>query len=487
MVGNICNVISGTNFTVGFYQILSAVPGVSITVDRAVATGVGAAGVVNIGGALSLGSAAGVTDTIVATTFVAGNTVWVNTSGATLAATFTVTAGASGTPINISGYQTVRGDNPTGANRPTITCSTFTFNPGSNNMLRNFIFTGSGTNVLTVGGGAQGITRNCKIINTSTTVNRTACNIGSTNSFVIDCEAISYRGFAYMISNTASIMGCYAHDSSVGIALSNTSVVIIRACLVDSCAIAAVNNTGSGIVAVALIEGCTFYGSENKTGNGINIVSGTTALHLINNIFYGFVTGINDANAAGVNFGDYNLLFNNTTNYTNFTAGANDVLLNPGLSQVAQITGTNGTTSGSVLTSAGANFGAVVDNVDFVYIVSGTGITVGQYPITSHTATTLTLGIAPGDSGVADKVFQITTGNNFAGGPNIKQIAFPHAFQGGLTTSYGDLGGVQRDGDADQPAASDVKQGVIFDAGQKTGTFVAGGGGATVLGSARVV
>lgn len=53
MVGNIFQVISGTNFTLGFFQVLSVVVGVSVTADRNVCTGVGASGVINIGGALA--------------------------------------------------------------------------------------------------------------------------------------------------------------------------------------------------------------------------------------------------------------------------------------------------------------------------------------------------------------------------------------------------------------------------------------------------
>lgn len=52
MVGNVIQITSGTNFTVGFYQIKSVSVGVSITVDRNCTTAAGASGVGNIGGAL---------------------------------------------------------------------------------------------------------------------------------------------------------------------------------------------------------------------------------------------------------------------------------------------------------------------------------------------------------------------------------------------------------------------------------------------------
>ena len=59
MVNNIAQITGGTNFiqagaasTTSFYQIVSQVTGVSVTLDRAATTGSGSAGTMNIGGAL---------------------------------------------------------------------------------------------------------------------------------------------------------------------------------------------------------------------------------------------------------------------------------------------------------------------------------------------------------------------------------------------------------------------------------------------------
>lgn len=49
MKGKVVKLISGTNFTVGIYVVSSVVDGVSLTLDRAAATGVGANGVILIG------------------------------------------------------------------------------------------------------------------------------------------------------------------------------------------------------------------------------------------------------------------------------------------------------------------------------------------------------------------------------------------------------------------------------------------------------
>ncbi len=71
MVGNICYVVSGTNFTAGRYEIISAVVGVSFTTDSNCTTGAGLSGVINVGGSLALP-----TDAILET-MKAGNRVFI--------------------------------------------------------------------------------------------------------------------------------------------------------------------------------------------------------------------------------------------------------------------------------------------------------------------------------------------------------------------------------------------------------------------------
>ncbi len=104
MVGNIAHIISGTNFTVGWYEITSVSPGVSITLDRNCASGIGALGAVNIGGAISLGSSTtNQTDTNWAAVPISGNTIYL-TGSVTFAATFTVATGVSLIGIQTQAY-----------------------------------------------------------------------------------------------------------------------------------------------------------------------------------------------------------------------------------------------------------------------------------------------------------------------------------------------------------------------------------------------
>lgn len=455
MVGNGAHVISGTNFTVGWYQIISVVVGVSITCDRNVATGIGATGVINVGGGMSLNSAtANQTDTNLCAALVAGNTVWVK-GALTVNGSPSVTIGSAGIPIVFNGYQTTHGDNPTGANRPSLNMQTTgIFGLNTRNQMNNVILTGSSAIILNAN--TDGFINNCKVTNTSITAAQAAISIAGANALIQNTEAISYRGNAIAASVGVIVDGCYIHDSNIGFSQGGAAAMFISDSIISSCVTAAITTTATSAFPL-MVKGCTLYGAENKLGTGAILLSGVTDAVLLNTIIYGFTTGINDANASGNNMENYNDFFNNTTNRTNISTGANSITTNPSFTSVAQITGTNGTTSGSVLTSSGANFGSVTDNVDFCYLVSGTGITAGQYLITAHTTTTLTLDIAPGTNATADKVFQVTTGHNFApSGAGLNGTAFPGVFQAGLTTSSSKIGAVQTAGGASAATTSAV-------------------------------
>lgn len=170
------------------------------------------------------------------------------------------------------------------------------------------------------------------------------------------------------------------------------------------------------------ILGNTSYGAET-TPIGIGFrTTGATGPNIIilNNIFYGLATAIEIGTVQqDTIFEDYNTFYNCTTNRTRIATGSNSLTTNPSFTSISHITGTNGTTSGSVLTSSGADFSIVTDNVDYVRIVSGTGVTAMNYPIISHTLNTLTLNTAPGTNATADKVFVIYLGHNFLPTANI--------------------------------------------------------------------
>lgn len=469
-VGNIMHITAGTSWTTGWYQIVSVSAGAA-TLDRACGSAATlAAGSYCVGGAINFGNAT--TDAAWGVQISAGQTIWMKAGTyATMLANVTLSAGAATTSLlNMYGYNTTRGDAPTGAARPLINTGAFLFITVIKMRLQNIQFTGTGASVLQAGSGC--LATNLKVTNTSTTAARNAINMPSANAILYNCEAISYRGVGIRMAATPlTVTGCYVHDSNIGIQISTYGVV--QSCIVESCVTSAIDLPG-GNGTYAFLNGNTLYGSEFKTGIGVNVTSGT-ALYLMNNLIYGFSTGVTDASTGFTSFGDFNNFYNNTADVGGvWTKGANDKALNPSMSGVAQVRGTTATTSGTVLTDSSANFSNVVDGQDFVYIVSGTGITAGQYKITAHTATTLTLDIAPGTSATADKIYQVTTGRNFSVGLTMRATGFPALYPAGLSRAYPDIGAVQRyEYFSTDPGAANVLLGVSYtssDAAQ-TGTL----------------
>lgn len=368
MVGNVAKINSGTNFTVGWYEIISVVVGTSITLDRTCTTAAGSAGAVKIGGYLSLGSA----DDAVFEALAPGNKLYIEKGTYTIDGNVSVANdGTAALPINIVGRDGSDTVAPTGANRPILAFGANTANfLGDYYNFYNLDFTTTAPAGIFVQAGS--ILRNCKSFNSSATANRAAFSLSGLGSRVIDCEAISTAGDGIdQASGQAShITGCYIHDCGAkGIDLVGTSVrTSITFNIIDNCATGI--SMGSGSTEI-FVQNNTLHGANTPAGTGIDLLA-TTAIKctFMNNSISGFVTGVNSAAAVESNFYDYNNFFNNTTNRTNVTAGPNDTALDP--------------------------------------------------------------------------AFTDAPNGNFAVGANMKAIAFPGAFPGGLTTGYLDIGAVQR-------------------------------------------
>ncbi len=331
MVGNIIRIASGTNFTAGFYQIISVVAGVSFTTDRNCATGVGASGNIKIGGARKL-----LSSNSFAAALVAGNTVWVKSGSYTMGTNFSsATNGTAAAPMNLLGYDSSRGDNPTGANRPTLACGTNTFATGNFWIMRNFIMTGSSTNGLNTGSQNDCTLINIKSTNTSASSLSAAIRLGQ-QVRVIDCEMINANGIGATIANTNSyIFGCYIHGSLEGIHLnSNISGAVILSTIIAGCASGIVMAGGN---LIEYISNNTIFGAETPSGTGILSTAGNAIKQSIflNNIIYGFTTGVNLGSSQPSNYWDYNDFYNNTTARTNVTAGDHDVAIDPGFTNTA--------------------------------------------------------------------------------------------------------------------------------------------------------
>jgi hypothetical protein len=377
-----------------------------------------------------------------------------------------------------------------------IQCGANVLNLGGFFQTSDCIFIGTGTSVTS--SGSNNVLKNCKFINNSTTANRAAATLGGgANNTVINCEMVSYRGNAVLASTAGNlIQGCYIHDSNNGISTQGAGNVYINNLIVGNVAAGITNNTSShnGVY----LNNTLWGGDSIKVGTGINGNSSGNLLAM-NNLFYGFVVGISSSAPDSFAFSsNYNSFFNNTDDYSGTVAGTNDVTIDPEFVNAVQITGFTATTSGNDLTQPGADFSTVIDNQDFCHIVSGTGVTAGQYLITAHTTTTLTLDIAPGTNATTDKVFRVLTGRNFYTGRDTADLGSPGLFPGVPTTSYMDIGATQRqeageytdpgeenvrdgtgyifndavlEGTLDLPAEADVKIDVIFDGGDQTGMY----------------
>lgn len=441
MIGNIAQVVSGTNFTAGFFEIVGVSVGVNVTCSTsqagaAISTGVGASGVINIGGAYKI---SGATDTVFAAGTAPGNTVWIKAGSYTATNNITFTDGTNAAPNTLSGYNASRGDAPAGTNRPLITLGTTTFNTGTLSVNSHIRFTGSAATMCTSDG--QNSWYNCKLVNTSTAAGRNAIAPGS-DDLIANCEITCYNGFGVTISGDLTVTGCYIHDCATGIREANTGApAIIVNNIIAGCFTAAIQFS-AGETAVGFVYGNTIYGAENKLGTGLSLAASASDIRPIGNIFYGCTIGISAA-ANTANYALNNDFFNNASNSTNFGTGVMVQTLAPSFANVALVSGTaSGTIAASTLTDAAANFNNVVDSQDFCYISAGTGATAGQYLITSHTSTSVTLGTAPGGSGT-DITYRVRTGQNFMTGGNLNAYGFPGAFPGGLTTGYSSIGAAQ--------------------------------------------
>lgn len=416
MKGNYLHITASTGLTVGWYEIVTVIDTNNVDLDRT--PGTGSATVFYVGGAMSLSSTL---DDEFFEIGVPGNKFWIRQASGALALGESVTIAAAGgvsNPIVIEGYTSTRGDAPTGANRPVIAQGTNTWTLGANWDIYNTIHTGSSTQVL-VGGAACKMV-NVKSTNTSASANQNALQQGA-DGFVFNCESISYRGRAIVLS-TGSVIGCYFHDSNIGI-FTASGVTAIQKCIIEGCVTQAIGGTSQ--TGRCTIDGCTLYGSVNTTGIGVNIIAGTTDTAIINTIIAGFVTGVSHADVQTVGFDDYNCYNNNDADVNaaaNWQKGTHDITTAPAFTNVGQVTGTAGafTAGNDRIVDTSKNFTAlgVVALQDHVYIISGTGVTAGIYAITSIATTTnpndtLILTPAPGTSAVADKAYQIGIGHNF--------------------------------------------------------------------------
>ena len=452
MVGNFFHqTTTGTGAfgVVGWYEIASYTNATTVVLDRTENGGTASAGCTGyVGGA---GRFNGLEDSFQA--MVPANAaggiftfVWVQSG------TYTVSQNVSSTgAVNWwVGYTSVPGDTCNLASRPTFAFGAFTAQFASLPYFKNIIGTGTSINGVQV---YKSI--NCQFLNSSVTGGRFACSVTNASPIHFGSEFVSQNGTGLggVTVLNSNLFGCYIHDCSTGVANSPNASISAIGNIFESNVVAAITNTSGGTG--QYIANNTFYGQEAKMGIGLNGTSiAQSNVRCINNIFYGLTTGILETTAiSNANQSFNNDFFNNTTDAISWNKDISDLALNPNFTSVSQVVGTAGQgLASSKFQDTTQNFATagVVANRDYLHITSGGTLTAGCYLITAITTTTnpndtLTLNNSPG-TGTATGVYWITVGHNFQIGTNLKGLGFPSFTNatGGQTTSYMDVGAVQR-------------------------------------------
>lgn len=316
MVGNLIQITAGTNFTTGWYEITARSDTNTVTIDRDATTGSNASsGTGAVGGAMALPVDA------FFESWTAGNRLFIKAGTYTL--TGDISIGNSGTTtavMIIEGYNTTRGDAPTGTNRPLIAAAAnlWSFNDHwHQHNLRGTITTTGGFD-----GDRGTVFANCKVENSSGSANRRAFNLSTSKTAAYDCEAISTNGDGIEVTtDSGMVYGCYAHDSPIGIQLS-TGDCFVSFNIVDTCSTAGIQFPASS----------DSFATNNNTAynNGIGIRGGRDFQHMYNNQLISNAVGIeHNALREAVEI-DYNNYFGNTKDVINTNKGPNATANDPG-------------------------------------------------------------------------------------------------------------------------------------------------------------
>jgi hypothetical protein len=311
--------------TGSWYEIVSFTDVNNVVVDRTVASATGVTA--NIGGAVAL-----ITDALIDGVTVAGNIWWVKSG--TYTSTGNVVLSKSGTAnalIKIIGYQTTRGDTPTGDNRPLFALGTNIFRINDWTEWSLFRATYSGTGASAIEMDQQSTISEAKVEFTTSGALTIGLEVGNNGGSLIKTEVSAPNASAV---STALVYGLgssiptmvidnYVHDCA-GLGIRVNAIGVIQGNIVDTC-------TG-GIFGInsPIIKNNTIY---NCSGNGIEITgSGARVMY---NDFNSCGVAL-EGNASNAVRNDYNNYYNNTTDEgTNITKGANATAIDPSYADAA--------------------------------------------------------------------------------------------------------------------------------------------------------
>lgn len=461
MVGNYLKLNTtgtGAHGLTQFFELVSYTNTTTMVTDRTTNDGTAMAAVSGkVGGALALPDATVWALTVASA---AASTHWFYQQGTFSLPAFaaTATAGHASCPSIHEGYKTTRGDKPVpGDSQPLFNVTTGGFGMGATNVICiSLSITGTSSAVFTQ---SANHSYNCKSVNTSGTAGRAA--VAASGGFIHNGELVSVKGNGIApgggITTTVDD-GTWIHDCNLG-ATTATGTIVIRRARITDCYTAAVSITGANtnncLIAESILDG-----NPDKLGTGILLATGTTRTIVRNNNISGFATGISHADTQSSCHGDGNNFFNNTANVNaaaSWQFGKGDTFVDPGFAAVSSVKGTTATTSntGNTLVDTTKDFTTlgVVAGKHYLTIISGG--TAGKYSIASISTTTnpndtLNLEQAPGVS-AGNVVYRLTLGQDYTPGSNLSGKAVPQKLAGNISSSYSDIGGVQR-----QPSAGIV-------------------------------
>jgi hypothetical protein len=289
IVGNIVLFSGGTGSIAAVRrQVVTFTNSTTIVLDAAIAASTGMT--MNIGGAV-----ASVAD--IATTVVAGNTIWQKVGTDTLSGAISITAGTVTAPVLWEGYNAARGDLSTASWDSVHTTAGFldTTNfpvvaQGANQITVTFTqvncisFTGTKTSgqQINAGGNGGGYFR-CKFAYTGAgAINGVVLGTGM---LVTDCDfsTVSQAGSSAISCPGGLIYGC-RFTSTVGGAITSSSLLDVSCCLFYDLAAGetAVKMSAGGSLRLS-VTGCTF---DNVAGTCVSIpdlAQTVPTVHLINN------------------------------------------------------------------------------------------------------------------------------------------------------------------------------------------------------------
>ncbi len=332
-VGNHVRITAGTGFTVGWYEIVS-ISGVTAILDRAVGTADSTGGTYYLGGAFLIGGTLD-DDFFEAQSATGGNTTYIKlgTGTYTLGESISISTvdGTQVLPVYITAYNLMRGDSPTGANRPTLaTGASYTLTFGDYYIVRNVIFTKPSGNASMVNSASGDMFINCKFSHAVASASYSAISVGTGPTSLIGSEVVCTGCNAISSGiNQVQVIGSYIHDSLTGINGTTGSILAINN-IFDTLSTASIVTT-TNTSTIGVIYGNTFYNGSSPAAIAMDSTSYGRMIAM-NNIFSGFLTPNVWDTWQGSNWFNYNAYYNEGSDQnTNVLMGTNSITdLDPG-------------------------------------------------------------------------------------------------------------------------------------------------------------